>query len=156
MLIGMPGSGKTVIGRILSANSGRLFVDSDNVIAETAGLSIPKIFELEGEEGFRLRETQALRSICGQRTEKGKGLVLATGGGCVTREENYPILKSNGIVVFIERDISLLERQGRPLSAGDLGEMYLQRLPLYQRFADLTFQNDEAAEITAERILRQT
>jgi shikimate kinase len=79
-------------------------------------------------------------------------MVIATCGGCVTREENYPLLKQNGIVVFIERDISLLERKDRPLSTGNLEEMYSERLPLYQRFADYTVQNSESAEITAENI----
>jgi shikimate dehydrogenase len=149
ILIGMPGCGKTTVGRILAANSGRLFVDCDNTLVETAGLSIPEIFEREGEEGFRKRETEILKDICRQ-----SGLIIATGGGCVTQEENYSIIKQNGIIIFLERPLSLLERKGRPLSTGELGEMHRQRLHLYQRFADYTFQNNEAAKITAENILQ--
>ena len=148
VLVGMPGCGKTTIGRMLAVNLGRLFVDCDNALAEAAGISIPEIFEREGEQGFRLRETQALKEIGAQ-----SGLVIATGGGCVTREENHAILKENGIIIFIERDLSLLAREGRPLSAGDLEAMYRHRLPLYRHFADLTIQNSESAEIAAQKAL---
>jgi shikimate dehydrogenase len=147
ILIGMPGCGKTTIGRILSVNLGRPFVDCDDVLVETAGLSIAKIFESEGEKGFRQRETQTLKNICSQ-----SGLVIATGGGCVTREENYSILKQNGTVVFIERDISLLEKKDRPLSTDDMEEMHRQRLPLYRHFADLTVQNKSQVEVAAKKI----
>ena len=153
VLIGMPGCGKSTIGRILAANSGRLFVDCDNVLVEAAGFSIPEIFAREGEEGFRFRETQTLKEISGQLTAGNLGLVIATGGGCVTREENYSLLKRIGVIVFIERDISSLAREGRPLSTGDLEEMYRQRFPLYKRFADYSVKNDAAADIVAKNIL---
>ena len=83
ILIGMPGSGKTTIGTRLAAQLGRTFLDADTVLEQKAGIPIPEIFRLEGEEGFRQRETAVL-------TELGKhsGLVIATGGGCVTKSEN--------------------------------------------------------------------
>ena len=87
ILIGMPGSGKTTVGRKLAERMGRPFVDSDQRIEEAAGCTIPEIFRREGEEGFRKREHAVLEEL-----GKESGLVLATGGGCVTREENYPSL----------------------------------------------------------------
>ena len=148
VLIGMPGCGKTTVGRLVAQKLSKPFFDSDLVLEETAGLTIAEIFEREGEEGFRIRETQTLKMLCAQ-----SGLVIATGGGCVTREENYTLLKYNGFLVFIERDISLLAREGRPLSTGDLESMYRHRLPLYRYFADLTIQNDDSTEHTAQKIL---
>ena len=147
VLIGMPGCGKSTIGRLLAKTSGKTFFDCDQAIEKAAGLSIPEIFEQEGEDGFRIRETQVIG-----KTGKQSGLVIATGGGCVTREENYHHLKQNGIIIFIERPIHLLVREGRPLSTGNLEEMYKQRLPLYLRFADYTIQNDDTAENAAKQI----
>ena len=156
----MPGCGKTTVGQIIATKTGRLFIDCDIVLAETAGMSIPEIFEQEKEEGFRLRETQVLKDVCKNTTDTNNSamdtaFVIATGGGCVTRQENYQILKSFGIVIFIERDTSLLEKQGRPLSiASNMEEMYKTRLPLYKQFADIVFKNDVSAELTAENIIK--
>ena len=147
VLIGMPGCGKTTVGQILANNLGRRFVDCDLVLEKAAALTIPEIFQREGEEGFRIRETQILKETCGQ-----SGLVIATGGGCVTREENYPHLKHNGIIVYLERPLALLAREGRPLSSGNMETMYQHRLPLYRHFADLTILNDESADSTAKNI----
>jgi shikimate dehydrogenase len=149
VLIGMPGCGKTTIGQIIATISGKQFIDCDNFLVENAGMPIAEIFEREGEEGFRKRETQILKDICGQ-----SGLIIATGGGCVTREENYQYLKQNGIVIFIQRDISMLDKKDRPLSTGDIEEMYRQRFPLYRHFADCTVLNDQTAEITAQYVLK--
>jgi len=84
---------------------------------------------------------------------KKPGLVISTGGGCVTREENYFYLHQNGAVIFLERSLHLLEREGRPLSGGDLGAMYERRFPLYRRFAGRIVQNDAPAEIVAKNVL---
>lgn len=148
VLVGMPGCGKSTVGRLLAQTLNRSFVDADLVLEEEAGFSIPEIFEKEGEAGFRNRETAVLK-----RLGKESGLVLATGGGCVTREENYFALHQNGIIIFLERNTALLEREGRPLSQEvDLDEMAKARLPLYRRFADLSVINDAEAEQVAARI----
>ena len=147
ILIGMPGCGKSVIGKLLAENTGKKFVDADSAIEEAAGVSIPEIFIREGESGFRKRESEVLETL-----GKQSGLVIATGGGCVTRRENYAHLHQNGTIIFIERDISKLERKGRPLSQGNLQEMYVERLPLYREFADITVQNNGQISTAAQKI----
>lgn len=88
-------------------------------------------------------------------TQLGKtsGLVIATGGGCVTRPENYPRLHQNGTMIFLERELSKLPKKGRPLSLrGSLQDMYTIRLPMYRRFADVTVANDGAPEKVAKAV----
>jgi len=149
ILIGMPGSGKSAVGKLLADQIGRIFVDADLKIAEKAGMSIPEIFKLQGEAGFRKWETDTLWDLGMQ-----SGLVIATGGGCVTRPENYPILHQNGTIFCLTRDLDKLPTEGRPLSQkGKLEEMYAIRSPLYQQFADHIIDNNGTPEDTAETIL---
>ncbi|MCL1862776.1 MAG: shikimate kinase [Defluviitaleaceae bacterium] len=136
ILIGMPGSGKTTHGKMLSKRLSRSFVDIDEEIEKSAGRLISDIFAKDGEEFFRKIETDMLAHF-----GKESGLVISTGGGCVTREENYFHLHQNGKIFFIERDIKELPREGRPLSQGNLHEMYKIRLPMYKRFADARLEN---------------
>ena len=138
VLIGMPGSGKTSVGQVLAQQLNRRFVDADACIAEKAGMSIPQIFAQQGEAIFRALETEVLAEL-----GKQSGLILATGGGCVTREENYPLLHQNGTIFCLERDLSALPTDGRPLSqAVKLEEMFRIRKPLYDRFADHRIDNN--------------
>ena len=149
ILIGMPGSGKSTIGRLVAKSMGRPFLDADQAIEEAADCTIPEIFQQEGEGGFRRRETEVLAAL-GKRS----GLVIATGGGCVTRPENYPHLHQNGTIVHLERALTALPREGRPLSlTGDLEAMYKIRLPLYQSFADRTVENAGDPETVAAQVL---
>ncbi len=142
VLIGMPGCGKSTIGKVLADYLGKTFVDADAEIEKTAGITIPEIFAKDGEAGFRQLETQVLA-----RLGMGSGQVIATGGGCVTKEENYPLLHQNGSIWWIQRDITSLPTDGRPLSqANKLQEMYRVRKPLYQRFADYTVVNDRTLD----------
>lgn len=142
VLIGMPGCGKSTIGKLLADYLGKTFIDADAEIEKTAGVSIPEIFAQDGEAGFRQLETQVLA-----RLGMGSGQVIATGGGCVTKEENYPLLHQNGSIWWIQRDIASLPTDGRPLSqANKLQEMYRVRKPLYQRFADYTVVNDRTLD----------
>ena len=149
ILIGMPGSGKTAVGQALAEKLNKRLIDTDIEIAESAGCSIPEIFEREGEAGFRQRETEVIKKYA-----KEPGLVISTGGGCVTREENYFHLRQNGNIIFIERSLKKLCRKDRPLSAGNLETMYEKRLPLYRRFADYTIQNEGDISDTVESILQ--
>lgn len=149
ILIGMPGSGKSTIGKLLAEKTGKTFVDADTMVEQQAGCTIPCIFAEQGESGFRALETQVLAQI-----GKSSGLVIATGGGCVTKEENYPLLHQNGSIFCIERDIEKLATDGRPLSqSAKMEEMYRVRKPLYARFADHTIGNNGVQDDTAEQIL---
>ena len=150
ILIGMPGSGKSTVGKLLAAQLEKEFVDADSAIAETAGMPIPHIFAQQGEAGFRAIETEVL-------TELGKrsGLVIATGGGCVTREENYPLLHQNGTIFCLNRNLAALPTDGRPLSqAGHLEEMYRIRKPMYIRFADHHIDCNDSPEAAVAQILQ--
>ena len=149
VLIGMPGCGKSTIGALLAEKLGRTLADADEKIISLAGKSIPDIFAQDGEPTFRDWETKAL-------TELGKqsGLVIATGGGCVTQKRNYPLLHQNGYLVWLERDCSVLPTDGRPLSqANDLGKMYAARKPLYEAFADIRVENAGTPAETVQKIL---
>ena len=149
ILVGMPGSGKTTIGKLLAEKTGRQFIDADAQIIEVSGKSIPDIFRLEGEDGFRQWETSVLKEL-GSKS----AMVIATGGGCVTRRCNYPLLHQNGRIVWIQRNPDCLPREGRPLSQNaDLMKMYQVRKPMYEAFADLHAENYVSAETTADSIL---
>ncbi len=150
VLVGMPGCGKTTVGTLLAERTGRTFVDADEELVKKAGKSIPEIFAGEGEDGFRRRETAVLAEL-GKRA----GLVIATGGGCVTRPENYPLLHQNGRIVWLQRDLDALPTDGRPLSQkGKLAEMYQRRKPLYEAFADAVAVQDGTPAETVEKILQ--
>ena len=147
MLIGMPGCGKSTIGKHLAKALNRTFVDADEKIVEAAGMDIPSIFAEYGEANFREIETNVLQEI-GKRS----GLVIATGGGCVTRPVNYAPLHQNSRIIWLRRDVSVLPTAGRPLSqSNNLQTMYAQRKPLYEAFSDAIIDNDG----TPKQILRK-
>ena len=149
VLIGMPGSGKSTIGKIVAERLGRIFVDSDSEIEKTAGISIPQIFSIYGEAYFRKLEADVIRNL-----GKQSGLVIATGGGCVTTEENFCALHQNGTMIWLQREISRLSTVGRPLSkSGRLEEMQHIRYPLYEKFADFTITNNTTAELAVKAIM---
>lgn len=134
ILIGMPGCGKSTLGKLLAEYLGRPFFDADAELVRAAGKSIPDIFREEGEEGFRLRETETLAAL-----GKKSGCVIATGGGAVTRERNYSLLHQNGKILFLDVFPDELPTAGRPLSQAKTPQvLYRERLPLYRRFADMT------------------
>ena len=134
VLIGMPGCGKTTLGKLLAQALAKPFVDLDEEIVQEAGYAIPDIFRNEGEAGFRAREHAALK----KHTATG-GTVIATGGGIVTRPENEFFLKQNGQVIFLDVPPVGLPTAGRPLSIARSPEaLYRERLPLYRKMADKT------------------
>ena len=148
ILIGMPGSGKSTVAAALGRALGREVVEADAEIAARAGMSIPEIFAQQGEAGFRALETAVLAE-CGKRS----GIILSTGGGCVTRPENYPLLHQNGSIFWLTRDVKKLPVEGRPISeTTDLRLLYQQREPLYRRFADFAISNNGALEDTLRAI----
>ena len=148
VLIGMPGCGKSTVGALLAKKLGRRLVDADREVVNRAGMEIPQYMERHGEEGFRKLETQVLAEL-----GKSSGLVIATGGGCVTRSENYRHLHQNGTIVWLRRDISKLPVNGRPISQRDgVAALYEKRKPLYEAFSDRIAENCGSAEETAEEI----
>ena len=151
VLIGMPGCGKTTVGRALAGKLGRTFVDLDEEIVRRAGMPIPEIFAREGEAGFRERESALVREF-GEHT----GLVVSTGGGVVTRRENYIPLKQNGLLLHLRRDPAALPTDGRPLSQATAPEeLWRRRAPLYAAFADGEIDNNGPLEETLEQIEKE-
>ena len=149
VLIGMPGCGKSSVGRALSEMTGRKLVDADTAIEEEIGMSIPEYFAAHCEADFRSVETQVLSEL-----GKQSGLIIATGGGCVTQARNLNLLRQNGKLIFLKRDLNLLPKAGRPLSqANSLEKMYEVRLPLYRTFADAEVENMGKIEACAAKIL---
>lgn len=137
VLIGMPGSGKSCVGRQLSLCMKRPFVDVDRKFTEIHGMTPSDMIKEKGEAYFRNLEMEVLRDVC-----KEKGLVIATGGGAVVREENYGIMRENGVVVYMKRPLYLLSRKNRPLSVGvGVEELYRQRAKKYETAAHLIVEN---------------
>ena len=151
VLIGMPGCGKSTVGKCLSRLTGREAIEIDALVEKAAGKTIPEIFAEDGEEAFRALETRVLRDEC-----KQKGKIIMTGGGAVTRAENYPALHQNGRIYEVKRDIERLDREGRPLSRDldTLRQMHRVRRPMYEAFRDVCVTNENTPEQTAEMIWR--
>lgn len=148
ILVGMPGSGKSSVGRALAERMGRPFVDCDEEIVKRAGKPIPEIFALEGEAAFRGLEARVVADVC-----REKGQVIATGGGAVLRTDNVRAMRQNGIVLLIERDLNALGMDGRPLSTSRraLEDMWRARAPKYRAAADTAIDNNAAPEGAVER-----
>ena len=140
VLIGMPGCGKTTIGQALAEKMNRPLVDTDRLIEEKAGKTIPQIFAQDGEDYFRSLETQVLREACAMQ-----GCVITTGGGAVLKEENRLAMCQNGRVCLVQRPLELLARDGRPLSQGDhaIENLWNQRKVLYELAADYVIENND-------------
>ncbi len=149
VLVGMPGSGKSTIGRLIAEKSGKVLIDTDELIEQKSGIVIPLIFEKYGEEHFRKLEIDAVKEA-GKKT----GCVISTGGGVVTRMENYEPLIQNGRIYFIERDLQKLSTGGRPLSKDmdAVNSLWENRKDLYEFFSDKSVNNTVINE-TAESIL---
>ncbi len=149
VLIGMPGCGKSTMARALGALTGREVVDADEAFTARFSRSPAEVIREDGEAAFRDRESALLREL-GRRT----GIVLATGGGAVTREENYAPLHQNGVIVWLKRELAALPDAGRPLSQSrGAAALYAEREPLYRRFADLAWEWDEGVPPDAQGLL---
>lgn len=150
VLVGMPSCGKSSLGREISKKTLRKFVDTDVIIKETYGRDPEIIISEDGVETFRNMESRVIKEVA-----KEHSLVIATGGGGVLREENVSALKQNGDIYFINRKLSLLTSEGRPLSRGDgrIAKLFEERMPVYTRIADAVVENDKELTKVAEKII---
>jgi len=163
--IGLMGAGKTTIGRLIAKQLGLVFYDSDHEIERKTGVKIPLIFELEGVDGFRKRETAALEELC-----QLENIVMATGGGAILLPENRELLKNNGKIVYLRasvHDLWLRTRndKSRPLLQGGnirqkLEQLYIDRDPIYSALADCIVDTgaQSANEITSyiEQLIKES
>lgn len=142
-IIGMPGSGKTTLGKALSKRYGMKLFDTDKVISAEYGLTINQIFQSAGEDAFRNLETKCVRELANER-----GRIISTGGGTVLREENMFLLRKKTIIIFIDRRprdiIKYVNHSKRPLTKDDptvILDIYKERIDLYRKNADITVKN---------------
>ncbi len=148
-LVGMPGSGKSTIGRALAQLTGREFIDLDDYITKKAGMPIPEIFAKHGEPYFR-----DLESACLEEVSKLSGMVLSMGGGTPVRPGNRRMIRQNSSVVFLKRDLALLPKDGRPVSqTNDLAKLYEVRRPFYEEVAEYEIDVQPSAEENAKHII---
>ncbi len=157
VLIGMPGCGKTTIGREVARRKKMRFIDMDAYIVQMTGKSVQELFG-EGEQVFRDAETEACKQLCQQ-----ENCVIATGGGCVKRKENMRLLSENGTIIFIdrplERIISDVRCDTRPLlknGAEGVRKLYKERIGLYRKYAQITARNGRAFMRCVYYIIRRT
>ena len=149
ILVGMPGCGKSTVGRELAKRLGREFIDNDEEISKR-GKTPAQLIKEDGEEKMREVESEVLAEFC-----KKSSLVIATGGGAVTKERNFDIITQNATVVFIERPLKHLSTRGRPLSQGGietLEKMYGVRYPLYKKIADFSVTSQKTWQETTALI----
>lgn len=150
VLCGMPSSGKTTAGKAVAELLGKKFVDTDAEIYRATGKTPSELITGSGEKVFRDIETEAVK-----KEALLSGAVIATGGGAVLREENVSALKSNGIIFYIKRDVSLLTSDGRPISQGKgLERLFSERKEFYERAADFSVENNGELKSCAETVAR--
>ena len=153
VLIGMPSSGKTTIGMMLSEKLNKEFIDMDHVIVNDTKMSVPDIFSHSGEKGFRKLET-----LTALKLSTLNNVIIGTGGGTIKNKINMDYLRLNGIIFFIDRDLENLvtEDPNRPLSssAAAVAKLYDERYPIYQKYATAIIPNNDDIEDTVEEIIR--
>lgn len=158
ILVGMMGAGKTTVGKLLAKQLGKIFIDSDEEIQRRTGVTIPHIFDVEGEAGFRVRESSVIQELL-----KQDNIILATGGGAILSPQNRPLMKQNGVVVYLKSSVHDLWQRtrhdhNRPLlqtnnPRAKLQELHDQRDPLYAEAADIIIHTGkQSVQILLERL----
>ena len=154
VLIGMPGSGKSAVGKLLAGKTGKPLADTDSMIVEKAGKSIPDLFREDGEPAFRDLESEIIRDL-----SKQGGQVISTGGGAVLRPENVAALRQNGRLFWLNRDPdALVPTDDRPLADTEakMKQLYIEREPVYRAAADEIIPVTGTPETTAAQILQMS
>lgn len=151
ILVGMPGCGKSTVGKHLAVELERDFFDADEEFTKMHNITPADAINSLGEEQFRLMENQTLCEL-----GKKSSTVIATGGGAVTKDYNYSPLHQNGIIIFLERELDKLSTDGRPLSKkGSLDELYRKRIDSYIKFADIRVKSTEVVRDTVALISKE-
>ena len=154
VLIGMPSAGKTTFGQLIAKQTGKEFIDMDDVIVEKTGMTIPDLFKMGGEAYFRSIETEAAIAL-----SKLNGKVIATGGGTIKYKVNMDFLKQNGVVFFIDRPLEQLisSDENRPLSSSQeaVNQMYQERINLYRTYADHIIENDQDIDTCLQKAMEK-
>lgn len=153
VLIGMPGCGKSTIGRLVNSDTGLRFIDLDDYIVESNHMSIEEMFN-QGEEFFRDKETEAVKEV-----SRDSGIIISTGGGVIKREENMQRLKKNGVIIFVDRSpekiIETLDDSVRPLlkdGVKRIFDLYKERYELYKKYSDIVIFNNEELEKSVNEV----
>ncbi|MCI6271631.1 MAG: shikimate dehydrogenase [Erysipelotrichaceae bacterium] len=153
VLIGMPSSGKTSIGKLISEKYDYKLIDIDELIEDRINMKIKDYFSLFGEDSFRKIESDIIKEI-----QKVTHHVISCGGGVIKNSENMKFLRKNGLIIMIDRDIDkMVISNERPLSKNinDLKKLYIERYDLYKKYSDITFENNDSIENLLEKIKRE-
>ena len=158
IIIGMPGCGKTTVGKLLAEKLSREFIDSDKVFEETVCPNITEYFAKHGEASFRTEETNILKRLC-----QSDGIIISTGGGIVERSENKEILQKSGTVVFIDRSpddiVCDIDTESRPLLLAEgkkrIFSLYVRRYEKYVDFCHIRIENNSTLEVLADKIINE-
>ncbi len=151
VLIGMPASGKSTVGKLLSKKIGYEYYDADRYLEKNENVRISTLFAEKGEDYFRKLETEYLKKL-----SQKKKIIISTGGGAVKKQENMEILKKNGIIVFLSRSIDKIAKENhehRPLlqNIDNIHKLYSERIELYNRYADIIIENEGTLEETVNK-----
>lgn len=156
-LIGMPGCGKSTVGKLLAKELDYGFIDADEEVVKKLGMSIPDIFSQKGEGFFRSVETEVVSQIV-----KADKMVIATGGGVVLRPENMAVLIERCVIIYIKRSCELIlssaSHEGRPLLSPDPNKIYQlfdERKSLYEKYCDIAVENETDAKMAVREVLKE-
>ncbi len=159
-LIGMPGCGKSTIGKLLADKMQREFTDLDVLFGKVYNIVPAKIIEEQGEAAFRDKETELLKNVASKAFEKKKwdtkrGRIISCGGGIICREENRDILKKDSLVIYVKRSLKDLAVNGRPLSEKNgIEALFEQRKEKYSSWCDMEVENAASPEVCVQEILK--